>query len=391
MIDSSSTTEGDDGDVLSKLTESALCITQTQEITNCNDRNFLLPAKLHGRGSFYRNQMSPHPMNDHDGDDDDTTMVTQLPQIDTITILTIHGSSNSSSNKNNNKNNNSGFGVPGFPDFHWNDTTKTASDDYPRRRETTATAIDWEDQRRRDLILAAATNTTCFDNDDDDVYDGTIGRSNANTRTYHQKQLRKLRILRVRRQHKYQQSLLRRRCRRLRRGLVNDHHATSTGLVRHRRRSDPGLAPPQPQSNDDTEGYGHHGNNNDDEYGGGPNNNNDDYDDDDNACTVIGWKRERTGVANDTTRRFSRQQVGKRNYHKKERRKVRGWRSLYELRFDQARSGGGGRSTMATTIQDNVNRTINTSKLGLEFHQQQKQEQRVMLDLQVGMSHLKML
>jgi hypothetical protein len=309
-----------------------LCISN--EITKCHDSNFVLPKKLHGLGLYDGRR--------RDEIDDDTIMFTT-----TTTLSTIPETSPLDCSRIN--------GVPGFPDFHWNnncDDHKVATSMNNTITTTSLASVDWEDQRRLDLIQAATATAAAAVNDYDDDTDYMYSKTTT-TRKYHQKQLRKLRMIRIRRNH--QQQL---------RQIVNKHHTRHTGLVKYRQQ------PKMLMSLSE---------NNDHECG----------DDTTTNTAIIEWKREKMGIAK-ATRRYHSKAATRRNIKQRlgglgnKSNKIRGWKPIYEMRFDQAKA-------TATTGDIGGDSNKNTSKLGLEFHKQQKHEQREILDLQVGISHLKML
>jgi hypothetical protein len=299
-----------------------------------------LPKKLHGLGLYDSSR--------RDEIDDDAIMVTTTtPTTTTTTLSTIPETSPLDCSRIN--------GVPGFPDFHWNnngDDHKVATSMNNTITTTSLASVDWEDQRRLDLqLIKAATAAAVNDYDDDTDY--MYSKTNT-TRKYHQKQLHKLRMIRIRRNH--QQQL---------RQIVNKHHTRHTGLVKYRQQ--PKMLMSLSENNDHERG-------------------------DDTTTTntaIIEWKREKMGIAK-ATRRYHSKAATRRNIKQRlgglgnKSNKIRGWKPIYEMRFDQAKG-------TATTGDIGGDSNKNTSKLGLEFHKQQKHEQREILDLQVGISHMKML
>ena len=112
-----------------------------------------------------------------------------------------------------------------------------------------------------------------------------------------------------------------------------------------------------------------------------------------NNTSIIEWKREKMSIAKATRRYYNKASCKRRDIKQRlgggnrnnSSKVIRGWKPIYEMRFDQAKGITGLKTNDDTTSNNN------TSKLGLELFQQQKHEQREILDLQVGISHLKML
>ena len=204
-----------------------------------------MPQKLHGLGLY--NTTNSNNDNDDDNDDiDDTIMFTTLSTIPEETSSSLDCSRIN--------------GVPGFPDFHWNNTEynnqKFAAMSMMNNTSLATTAVDWEDQRRLDLIKAAAAsdvndNIDSTDIDYNEDTDYFYSKTNT-TRKYHQKQLRKLRMIRIRRNH--QQQL---------RQIVNKHHTRQTGLVKYRYSHQQPKLLPMSSSENNNNVHDHQGDNND--------------------------------------------------------------------------------------------------------------------------------
>ncbi|KAG7337559.1 hypothetical protein IV203_019814 [Nitzschia inconspicua] len=301
-----------DEDELSTLTETSLHISTSSDVTKCRDDLILPPSlPLHEKSSFTNsNHEENFEYNKMDESSSSSSSSSIYPYDEPQPSATCTG-------------------VPGFPDFAWNNDSNDDNRNGVQERSNTGDGItttttttnaglsNWEARRRLDSILAASSL-------------GSVTRRN-----HHQQQQR-------------------RRLERLRRKAVNMNKNIMTV-----RTTDSHSRHPFIMMEDDTD-----------------------------CRAVVVWKPK----PYHTRGQQSCHQITKNNWIRKTKRsavKYKGWRRQQQQQQQQRFHRSARLETIAEhESEGKTNNIINTSRLGLEERFRFKREQHDLLDLQTGMKYL---
>jgi hypothetical protein len=195
--------DDDDDNNLSTLTENSLCVSSTSVLTKCPNNIVLPPSiKLHGKGLYSSNIVVTTPITSST-----TTQRTKSPPSIVMDNSAFSFSSWAAALDQSNEVKNgkiydacqsmdsypydeplqgttattTKIGVPGFPDFAWNDDSTSNGASSNDASAAAAGLSNWEARRRLESILAAASSSN---------------NSSNVTRRNHQQQLRRLKRLR---------------------------------------------------------------------------------------------------------------------------------------------------------------------------------------------------